>query len=298
MKKIYSILMLLSLVMISACRKSDNATMPDGIIYINQPHILKSTDGDLAILDTDPLAFEASVTVDLFFDDTKKPDYLDLVIVKNGDVKNVKPLKGGISTYPTTVALSGQLLTDLFGEAIETGDSFEIGANYIEGDKTYVAFPEGGDGYGAGVWAQGGASPTVTFNVICGFIADDFIDEYVVTFDEWNDIGVGTVVDVVKVSETELSIDHPLPGFGPLELKINPKDNTVKIESTMIASEAVITDVYGGGGAYGSLTISTAGAVTSSFVNPCNDEIELNIQYVLSNYGNQGAFKLKLKRKV
>jgi len=297
MKNIYRIFMLLSLVVISACRESDNATMLDGIVYLNQPHITKDADGDLAILDTDPMAFKGSVNVELFFKDTKNPDYLDLVVVKNGDVKNAKLLKGNISTYPTSVPVSGQLFKDLFGAEPIAGDNFDIGANYIEGGKTYLAFPEEGESYGAGVWAQGGASPTVRFSVICGFIADENIGDYEVKLDGWNDYGVGSIVEVKKVNETELSIDYAFPTFEPLLLKINPKDNTIKIESKEIASESVLADVYGGGGAYGSLTVSTAGAVTSSVIDPCVGEIVLNIQYVLSKYGNQGAFVLKLKKK-
>ncbi|HMR18554.1 MAG TPA: hypothetical protein PKA53_04580 [Sphingobacterium sp.] len=302
MKKLYGILMLLSLVVVSACRKSDNATMPDGIVYINQPQIEKSADGDLAILDLDPLAFKASVVVDLYFNDTKKPDYLDIVVMKNEDAKNAKVIKAKVSTYPTTVELDGQLLTDIFGEAIKRGDKFDVGANYIEGGKTYVAFPEGGgSAYGAGVTSQPGASPTVTYMTICAFDADNFIGEtgeFVVTTDPWGDFGVGTVVEVEKVSETEFSIEHVAvdDGFGPLRLIVNPADNTVKIESVLIASVDAVAAYYGGGGVYGSLTIYTGGAVTASYVDPCENEIVLNIQYVLSNYGNQGAFELKLKR--
>lgn len=301
MKKVYSILMLLSLIAISACRKSDNATMPDGIVYINQPQIEKSTDGDLAILDLDPLAFQSSVVVDLYFEDSEKPDYLDLVVVKNQDPKNAKIVRAQISSYPTTVPLDGQMLTDLFGEAIERGDRFDVGANYISGGKTYLAFPEVGIGYGAGVGSQPGASPTVTYMTICAFDADNFLGEtglFEVKTDPWGDFGVGTVVEVVKVSETEFSIAHAGAddGFGPLQLKINPADNTVRIESVLIASADAVTAFYGGGGAYGSLTIYTGGAPTASYVDPCENDIVLNIQYVLSNFGNQGAYELKLSR--
>jgi len=137
MKKILNILMLVSLVVISACRKSDNAAMPDGIVYLNQAQITKVDGGDPAILDTDPLGFASSVRVDLYFKNSdKNPDHLDLVVMKNGDTKNVKTLKADISSYPTDVEISGQQLTELVGEEILSGDQFDIGADYVVGRKT------------------------------------------------------------------------------------------------------------------------------------------------------------------
>src|SRR5690606_3380529 len=194
MKKILNILMLVSLVVISACRKSDNAAMPDGIVYLNQAQITKVDGGDPAILDTDPLGFASSVRVDLYFKNSdKNPDHLDLVVMKNGDTKNVKTLKADISSYPTDVEISGQQLTELFGEEILSGDQFDIGADYVVGGKTYAAFPEGGgNGYGPGATNQPASSPAVRFSAICGFDAEAFVGDFEVTVDGWADFGVGT----------------------------------------------------------------------------------------------------------
>lgn len=272
--------------------------MPDGIVYLNQPHIQKIAGTDPAILDTDPLAFTAKVSVDLFFENSEKPQYLDLVVVKNGDKTNVQTIKANISSYPSEVELTGRMLTDLFGETIVSGDKFDIGANYITGGKTYLVFPMVGQSYGATVTSQPGASPTVSYSAICGFLIDDFLGDgkFEVVSDAWGDYAGGTIVSVTKTGANEFSIESSDPAFNDFLVKVNPADNSATIASQLIGSEAAVTSVYGGGGAYGSLTASTGGAVSASFVNPCNNEIQLNVQYVLSKYGNQGAYILKLKK--
>lgn len=301
MRKFLYMSVLISLVVVSACRKSDNATMPDGIVYLNQPQITKVDGGDPAILDTDPLSFSSKVKVDLYFPDSEKPDYLDLVVIKNGNAGNAKFLERNISSFPTEVAIDGQLLTELFGEDILAGDRFDIGANYIKGDKTYSAFidVEGGEGYGSGIVTQPGASPTVSYSAICGFDIDAFIGDgkFEVVSDAWADYMPEQPVTVTKLGDNSFAIESAYPGkFEDFVVEVTPADNSAKMASQMVADVKTVTDVYGGGGAYGSLTVSTGGAASASYVNPCDNEIQLNVQYVLSGYGNQGAYLLKLKK--
>lgn len=291
MKRLYSILMLLSLVVVSACEKSDNATMPDGIVYLNQPQIEVVEGGDPVILGADPLAFRSSVTVDLYFKDSQKPDYLDLVVMKNGDAKNVKVLKGEISSYPVTVELTGELLTDLFGADIEGGDSFDVGANYIEGGKTISAFPEGGGTpYGAGVGSQAGASPMVRFSAICAFHIDEFLGdgEFEVVTDPWGDFGVGTIVDVVKVDESTISITYPIAGFNPIVLDVNVVDNTVVVEKQELGH-------YGGDWIYSAVSVESAGGGLANYVDPCVGRIRINGSYTVAE-GGFGSFVLELEK--
>lgn len=290
MKKIYYILMMFSLVVISSCRKSDNATMPDGIVYINQPQITKVS-GDPAILDTDPLGFNAKIAIDLYFKDSDRPDYLDLVVVKNGDAKNAKLIKGAISSYPIEVDVDGKLLSDLFG-TIASGDSYDFGANYIKGGKTYVAFPEGGGpGYGAGVSSQPGASPMVRYSAICGFDVDDFLGDgkFEVTVDGWADFGVGAEAVVTKVDASTISITYPIPSFKPIILKINTGDNTVVVDKQALGD-------YGAGWPYGVISVASVGGGTANYVNPCNGIIRINGTYTVAA-GGFGANVLELKKK-
>lgn len=289
MKKIFSILMLLSLVVVSACRKSDNATMPDGIVYINQPHITKIS-GSPAILDDDPMAFEAKIGIDLYFKDSdKKPDHLDFVVMKNEDPKNVKTLKSEITSFPDQFEISGQLLTDLFG-TIVAGDRFDFGANYITEGTTYLAFPEVGEGYGANVGSQPDASPTARYSAICSYIADDFIGDgrFKVVTDGWADFGVGAIVDVVKVDESTIEITYPIPGFNPITIDIDLGDNTASVARQPLGD-------YGGGWQYGVVSVASTGGGNANYVDPCTGRIRINGSYTVSA-GGFGAFVLELEK--
>jgi len=156
------------LVVLSSCSKSGIGNLPDDIVYLNQPHLVKVS-GDPAILDTDPSSFEAKISVDLFFKNSDKPDYLELVVVKNGDREGAKVLQSQIKTFPLEIEVTGQQLIDLFG-VIVSGDNFDFGANYVTGNKTYLAFPTGGGAsYGSGILNQEGASPLIRYSAICGF---------------------------------------------------------------------------------------------------------------------------------
>lgn len=277
---------MISLAVISSCTKHDNYTMPDGIEYINQPQIEKMAGGDPAILDTDPLGFKSKVSVDLYFKNSKKPDYLDLVVVKNGDAKNAKVLKAQIKDYPTEVEITGSLLTELFGAAIVSGDQFDVGADYITGGKTYKAFPEVGEAYGSGVSSQPGASPTARFGAICGFEADDYVGDFNVVVDGWDDFGVGSTAEVTKVDENTLAITYPVPGFKPIIVKINTGDNTLKVDQQEVGD-------FGDWG-YGVFSVySVAG--NDNFVDPCTGKLSVRLQYIVSA-GTFGNFLLVLEK--
>lgn len=281
--------MVISLVVISSCRKSDIGAMPDGIVYINQPQITKVS-GDPAILDTDPLGFKAKIAIDLYFKESEKPDYLDLVVVKNGDAKNAKVIKGNISSYPVDFDVNGQLLTDLFG-TIASGDSYDFGVNYIKGGKTYVAFPEGGGpGYGSGVSSQPGASPWVRYSAICGFLADDFIGDgkFEVTVDGWEDFGVGTIADVKKIDEDTFEIVYQIAGYNNIKVDVNPGDNSVSVAKQPLGA-------YPAPWAYGVYSIASAGGATANYVNPCNGIIRINGSYTVAA-GGFGSYVLELKK--
>lgn len=291
MKKLYSMFMLVSLVMITACSKSDNATMPEGIVYLNQPHILKVS-GDPAILDTDPLGFKAKISVELYYKDTEKPEYLDLIIIKNGKVNDTKLFKAKISTYPTEVDIDGKILTELFGPIV-TGDYFDFATNYIVGGKTYLAFPEGGGiGYSTGgVLGQPGASPIIRYSAICGYIADDFLGDgkFEVTVDPWNDFGVKSIAKVVKVDESTFDIIYGIPTLNSIRVKVNTGDNTVTVAKQVIGS------YDDPDWQYGDFSVNSVGGGISNYVNPCNGLIRLNLSYTVAA-GGFGNNVLELKK--
>lgn len=297
MKKILYLILLVTVVMVAACRKSDNPTMPDGIVYINQPTLTKVS-GNGAIKDNEPDKFSAKFKVDLYFKDSEKPKYLDIVVMKNNDAKNTKVIKSQVSSFPTEIEITGPQLKQLFG-TIVSGDNFDIGANYTTNDnKTYLAFPLGGGlPYGPTVNQQPGASPTTRYSCICGFVIDDFLGDgkFEVVSDAWGDFKTGQKLTITKSGASQLTIPSAVPGFKPFVVDVNIDDNSAAIKSSLIADEATVTDMYGDP-VYGALTVSTSGGSVSNFVNPCKNEIQLNIRYVFSKDGDYGAYILKLKK--
>ena len=289
--------MLIILVVVSACRKSDNATMLDGILYVNQPQITKIVDGyDLAISFQEPLSFKGKIKTDLYFNNNTKPKYIDLIVVKNDDVKTPKVLRQEITTFPFELEITGQQIVDLFG-AIELGDNYDIGANYITEDgKTLEAFPKNGAlGYGAGVKGQPGTSVFVRYSCICAFDMDDFVGDgkFAVVEDAWADYQPGQEVIITKVSETQIKFSAPDEGFKDYVIDINPLDNSAKMSSQVVATDGS----FWYGVDVGSVTLSTGGDASASFVDPCSKELSLNVQFLLSKYGNQGSYLLKVKKK-
>lgn len=291
MKKIIYSFVLLTIIVVGACRKSDNPAMPDGIVYLNQPNI-KKVSGDIAIKSNDPSAFNAKFSVDLYFKDSEiKPKYLDIVVIKNGDAKNAKVIKKEVNTYPTQIDLKGADLISMFGQIV-VGDNFDIGANYITNDgKTYVAFPLGGGlPYGSTVATQPDSSPTIRFSCICGFDMDAFLGDgkFRITADGWADFGVGTVVVIKKVDATTMSIDYtPISSFKPIVIKVNA-DNTANV------AKQILGDTKEYGMAYGDLSIASTGGGLSNYVNPCAGKIALFLSYTVSagSFGNN-AFELE-----
>jgi len=271
--------------------------MLDGIVYLNQPDFKKVSENfDLAISDLNIPGFKGKFTLDLYFDNDEKPKYLDVVVIKNGNLQNQKTIKAQVSSFPVDVEITGPQLIELFGPIV-VGDNFDIGANYTTNDgKTYLAFPPGGGpGYGPGVSAQPGATPTTRYSCICGFDLDNFLGNgtFVVVEDKWADYQPGQEVQIKKLNATQVSMESPDPGFKDYIIDINPKDNSAKMASQTTATDGL----FWYGADVGSVTLSTAGSPALSFVNPCNNELQLNIQFLLSKYGNQGAFLIKLKRK-
>ena len=54
---------------------------------------------------------------------------MDIVVIKNGDKSVVKQVET-VTTYPTSITITGTQLETLFNETIELGDYFDIGANH------------------------------------------------------------------------------------------------------------------------------------------------------------------------
>src|SRR6476469_1609203 len=98
---VYSLLLF---VLVISCRKSDNPKLPD-LIRVPTPLITKDSGSDATISKDDPTAFQGKFTVDLYFKKDVPPQKMDVVIRKNGEA--VKLFKEGLTTFPTTMAITG-----------------------------------------------------------------------------------------------------------------------------------------------------------------------------------------------
>lgn len=167
---VYSFLFLFSIV---ACRKSDNAKLPD-LVRVPVPMITKDATGDGTISKDNPDAFNGKFVVDLFFKSDAQPQKMDVVIRKNGAA--VKVFKESITTFPTTVAITGAELASLFGAPLVLGDKFDVGVDITTKDGVKAeAFPATGVAYSPGVANQPGSSTSVQYAVVCPFEIADFV---------------------------------------------------------------------------------------------------------------------------
>lgn len=269
MKKIiiFSLLFSSFAAIFNSCRKEDNVKLPD-LIRVPLPLITKDPAGDDVISGQDPAAFAGKFVVDMYFPNDIKPQKADAVVIKNGDESIVRTIKADITSFPTTIDITGTQLETLFGEPIVAGDNFQIGVDLTTMDGLkFEAFPTTGLPYASGTAAQPGSSTTVTYVAVCEFSKLAFNGNYTVVQDDWADFQVGDLVEVKPgAGENEISIlAYPSPAFGtnrkPMIIIVNPATYEVTI------NEQVIGDYNG--------APPGATARGTGTVNPCGDEISL-----------------------
>ncbi len=152
-----------------ACRKSDNAKLPD-LIRAPIPLLTKDASADLSISGQDPNNFNGKIIVDLYYKNDVKPSKFDLVVIKNGDNSNVKTVKENITDYPSTVDVTGSQLVSLFGSPIVVGDNFDFGVNAtMPNSQKFTAFLPVGTAYGPNIFNLPGSSPIVRYSALCPF---------------------------------------------------------------------------------------------------------------------------------
>ena len=96
--------------------------------------------------------------VDLYYGPAVNPQKIDIVVIRNDDKTNVKTIKADVTSFPSSIEVTGTQLTTLFDSTIKLGDKFEIGADVttINGQK-FEAFPATGNPYGADTTALPGS---------------------------------------------------------------------------------------------------------------------------------------------
>lgn len=279
---------LLALFFIS-CRKEDNPKLPD-LIRVPVPLITKDATGDAVISALEPESFAGKFVVDMFFATDTKPQKADVVVIKNDDKTNVKIIQANVTTFPTTVEVTGAQLTTLFGEPIVLGDNFDIGADIttISG-QTFQAFPAVGDAYGPGVSAQPGASLTVRYSAVCVYDPEIYQGNFVVIEDEFADLLPGDIVVLTKIDDTHFSYIYP-SGINPtpIVVTVDPLSNEVAISKQKFGNAFTWEPTY---------TNPNAESATDprNFVAPCAQEWGVVINYSVDQ-GDFGSYYLKMKK--
>ena len=289
MKKAISYLFIFSLlaVFFNSCRKEDNPILPE-LIKVPTPLILKDASTDQVIDAVDPAAFSGTFTVDLFFDNDAPPEKMDIVVIKNGDKSVVKQVET-VTTYPTSITITGTQLETLFNETIELGDYFDIGANIVLNGRTYHAFPAVGVAHASGVAAQPGASTFIRYGAVCAYDPEQYQGNFVVVEDEWGDYGAGDVVQITKIDDTKFSFTYPADNAKPIIVEVNPADNSVSV------TKQVYGDGYGGASwPYGPISVQSVPSV-DNFVAPCDGVVSVILSHTVGA-GGFGSYKIVLEK--
>ena len=289
MKKAISYLFIFSLlaVFFNSCRKEDNPILPE-LIKVPTTLILKYASTDQVIDAVDPDAFSGTFTVDLFFDNDAPPEKMDIVVIKNGDKSVVKQVET-VTTYPTSITITGTQLETLFNETIELGDYFDIGANIVLNGRTYHAFPAVGVAHASGVAAQPGASTFIRYGAVCAYDPEQYQGNFVVVDDEWGDYGAGDVVELIKIDDTKFSFTYPADNAKPIIVEVNPADNSVSV------TKQVYGDGYGGASwPYGPISVQSVPSV-DNFVAPCDGVVSVILSHTVGA-GGFGSYKIVLEK--
>ena len=124
MKKIIIFSLLLSAVAatFNSCRKEDNAKLPDLEKFDWLPLIVKDPVVPMiSISGQEPASFTGKFAVDKYFEADVNPQKADVVVIKNGNKAVVKTIQADITSFPTTVEVTGPQLETLFGSANSCG---------------------------------------------------------------------------------------------------------------------------------------------------------------------------------
>jgi hypothetical protein len=275
--------LLLSTLFIAGCRKSDNPKIPD-LARVPLPLLTLEEGSASKIPGGDPASFTGSFIVDVYFKHGDQPKAFDIVVVKNGVKSNAKVIQANVTTFPTTITVTGQQLIDLFGEPIALGDGFEFGADVITQDGTkYPAFPEGGAPYAPGIGNQPGSNTIIKFAAPCLFVVDEYVGDYSVTRDDWQDYTDGEDIVVTVVDPTTLSFKYKADGAVPILMKVDPATNEITITKQKYGS-------YGGDDYFAESIPGDASAV-----DPCNTSISVNIHHSTAGYSFDGIIIMTKK---
>lgn len=251
-----------------SCRKEDNPKLPD-LIRVPLPLITLDPTGDATISAQNSASFKGKFIVDVYFKNDIPPQKFDIVIIKNGDPSTVKILQAGITTFPTTMEVTGAQITAAFGAPSE-GDKYDIGADvFIANGQKIEAFPATGTAYGSSIAGQPGSNTSIEYVVLCGFDKNSFNGNYKVVRDDWQDFAAGDLIAVQPgTGANQISIAaYPSPAFGK-----NRKPMVIDVDPVTFIVTVPLQVVGDYDGAPPGATVKGSGTV-----NPCGDKITLSV---------------------
>jgi len=143
------------------------------------------------------------------------------------------------------------------------------------------------------------ASSIWSANVVCPFDPTNFVGDFEVTEDTWEDFGVGDVVSVVAAGADSIQLAaYPNPLLGPSVVR-NPNGIVVKINPTNGVA-TVTNQTYGTyGGLFGLSSVAVTTSGSANFVFSCVGTIDLRMTHhapgalATSPYG---TYWLRLKK--
>ncbi|MHA4893710.1 hypothetical protein ACXZ1K_03075 [Pedobacter sp. PWIIR3] len=290
MKKLVIYMFIFSIV-IAACRKEDNPKIP---VLERVPLAKLSVDktGDATISALAPDAFSGKFVVDLYYPNDTKPTKFDIVVIKNGNAAVVKTIQANVTTYPTTLTLTGTMIKSLFGVSSVLGDSYTIGADVTVNGKTYPAFSTLGGTTKGGVSSLAGSTPQITFSAVCQFKMSDYgavgaSVPYTVVEDGWLDYAVGQTIPVTIIDATHLSFMYGANDAKPIVITVNPADNTTSVAKVTYGN-------YGPGPTFSAVSVANS---PSNVVAPCEVKVGVKLTHTDSSGGGYGDYVITLKRK-
>jgi hypothetical protein len=288
---------LLAVTVLAGCDKNDGP-VPNDVNLARVPGILVTIDAasDKFISPITPAAFKGKFVVDLLFPN-EKPQSVDVVVMRNNSPSDVKVVKAGVSSFPTTVDVTGQQLIDLFGQPITGGASFTFGVNInLASGQPILAFPTAGAvPYGSGALnvvanVKPGATTQVQFLMPCPYDPDMYKGDFVVVKDNWADTKAGDVITFSKIDATHFSFIYPTAVNPiPIIVTVDPATNTPSIALQTIGTAWTYDP------APPPPTAKTTPSANNT-VNPCDKTISLNMTWTegTGSYPNL-VFSLKKK---
>ena len=283
---------------VTGCRKDDGA-VPERVTATAVPTITTNVDvtGSQAIDLLNLADFSGKFKVAQYFPGSTPPTKVDIVVRKNGSNSNVKVFKAGITSLPSSQTVTAAEIATLFGTAIVLGDTYDFAPDIYLGERKFEAFPVTGIGTGSGHNGQPLYSEFARFAAICAFKSSEYAGNFLVTRDQWNDFGVGTVIPVTSVNAGRLSIVSPVNG-ATIFIDVNTGTNVVTIASQAWGDYKTTTNpaLNDPTWPYGVASIRTNGVAASNYVKPCDKTIILATQFTVAAGTFTGPYALELKK--